>query len=305
MTDEPRVAVIVRTKSRPQFLDRALRSITSQTEQSWECIIVNDGGSPGPVDEQVARIPERHRDKVRVLHRESQRGRWASANAGVLVTSAPYIVLHDDDDSWHPEFLERAVAYLDAPEHADRGGVVSRIEIVWERIAGGGYVELGREVFQQQLTAPSLGDTMLFNRFVPIGFVYRRSLHDELGLYDETLPVVGDWNFTLKVLTRGPLEYLDDEIPYAFWHQRPGQQGVAGNSVISSDDLHKKYDAQLRDEALREYVQENGAGLPMYLIKYIDQRLVEMEDRLRHDIERYGFGERAYRRLRQKLRLDR
>ncbi|WP_162621801.1 glycosyltransferase family 2 protein [Microbacterium suaedae] len=300
MTLEPRVAIVVRTKDRPRFLDRALRSITAQTFADWECVIVNDGGDPAAVDDVVAQVPEEHRVKVRSLHRQESHGRWASANAGVLTTTAPYLVLHDDDDSWHPEFLERAVRYLAAERNANRGGVVSKIEIVWERSDGdGAYVELGREIFQQQLTMPTLGDELLFNRFVPIGFVYRRTLHDELGLYDETLPVVGDWNFALDVLTRGPLEYLDDSTPYAYWHQRPGQSGTDGNSVISSDRQHRHVDAQIRDEALRSYIRENGPGLALYLTKYLDQRLAEMEDRLRGEIERYSFPERALRVLKR------
>ncbi|WP_051171966.1 glycosyltransferase family 2 protein [Microbacterium indicum] len=302
----PRVAVVVRTKDRPRFLERALRSITRQTLAEWECVIVNDGGDPAAVDAVVSHVPAAQRDRIRVVSHDEARGRWVSANAGVAATSAPLLVLHDDDDSWHPEFLERAAAYLDDPAHADRGGVVSRIEIVWEQVSpAGDYVETGREIFQQQLTAPTLGDTMQFNRFVPIGFVYRRALHDEIGPYDERLPVVGDWNFTLQVLARGPLEYLGDT-PYAFWHQRPGQDGSAGNSVIDASGDHAKYDALIRDQALREYVQENGQGLPLYLTKYIDRRLAEMEQRLAAHIENvavhYSIPERAARAAKKALR---
>lgn len=299
MTD-PRVAVVVRTKDRPRFLDRALRSIAGQTLTDWECIVVNDGGDPAGVDEMVARVPEQHREKVRVLHRQTSRGRWESANTGVSLTSAPYLVLHDDDDSWHPEFLERAASYLDLESNADRGGVVSRIEIVWERVDGGDHVELSREPFQQHLTVPTLGDAMLFNRFVPIGFLYRRAMHDELGLYDDRLPVVGDWDFTMKVLARGPLEFLDDR-PLAFWHQRPGNRGADGNSVISGDELHRRFDAELRDAALRDYVREYGPGLPLYLTKFIDQRFVEVEAAIRRDIERYSLPERALRILKRRF----
>ncbi|GGD35195.1 hypothetical protein GCM10010915_14590 [Microbacterium faecale] len=299
----PRVAVVVRSKNRPRFLDRALRSIAGQTMADWECVVINDGGDPAGVDEMIARVPEEHRDKVRVLHRQTSHGRWASANAGVSLTSAPYLVLHDDDDSWHPEFLERATAYLDREGNFQRGGVVSRIEIVWERVDGGDYVELGRELFQPDLTAPTLGDTMLFNRFVPIGFVYRRAMHDELGMYDERLPVVGDWDFTMKVLARGPLEYLDDR-PFAYWHQRPGHAGIDGNSVISAGSEHRKYDAEVRDAALREYVREYGPGLPLYLTKFIDQRFVEVEQGLRREIERYSLPERTLRILKRTFRKD-
>lgn len=295
------VAIVVRTKNRPDFLRRALRSISAQTLEEWECVIVNDGGDPAPVDQLVGALPPHHRDRVHVVHQAASRGRWVSANVGVLAASAPLLVLHDDDDAWHPEFLERSVAYLDRPENLVRGGVVSRIEIVWERESDGGFIETGRELFQPQLTAPTLGDAMLFNRFVPIGFVYRRSLHEELGLYDESLPVVGDWNFALKVLTRGPLEYLGD-VPFAYWHQRPGGSGVAGNSVIESGDAHRRVDAQIRDDALRAYVQQYGPGLPLYLTKFIDQRFVDIENRFVREFERYSLPERAVRLVKRAFR---
>lgn len=291
---EPRAAVIVRTKDRPDFLRRALASITGQTLADWECVIVNDGGDPAAVDELIAALPAEHLARVRAVHHESSRGRWVSANAGVLATTAPLLVLHDDDDSWHPEFLARTADYLDA--RPDRSGVVSRIEIIWERRAGAGFEPVRREIFQERLPVPTLADTLLFNRYVPIGFVYRRDLHAELGLYDERLPVVGDWNFNLKVLARGPLEYLADE-PYAYWHQREGDEGPSGNSVIASRGAHAEWDALLRDEALREYVAEHGTGLVLYLTKFIDRRFVEVEQGIRAEIAASPVR-RAWRRLR-------
>ncbi|MBP2437563.1 glycosyltransferase family 2 protein [Microbacterium amylolyticum] len=295
---EPRVAVVVRTKNRPDLLERALRSITSQTLAEWECIIVNDGGDRDPVEALVSVLPPHQREQVRIIHHETPRGRWISANAGVLAATAPLLVLHDDDDTWHPEFLDRAASYLEREDNTHRGGVVSRIEIVWEEQTERGFVETGRDIFQPQLTAPTLSDALLFNRFVPIGFVYRRSIHQELGLYDESLPVVGDWNFALKVLTRGPLEYLGP-VPYAYWHQRPGQGGNSGNSVIEAREDHRRVDAQIRDAALREYVQQHGIGLPLYLTKFIDQRLVDVESRLVAEVERYSLPERAGRTIKK------
>ncbi|GGH37512.1 hypothetical protein GCM10010921_07420 [Microbacterium album] len=306
---EPLVAIIVRTKDRPAFLARALESITAQTMPDWECIVVNDGGDPGAVDDLLRGLPEQHRSRVRALHHQAPRGRWVSANAGVLATSAPLLVLHDDDDTWHPEFLERAVAYLDS--HRGRGGVVSRIEIVWEERRGDAYVPVRREVFQPHLQVPTLGDTLLFNRYVPIGFVYRRSLHEELGLYDDRLPVVGDWNFNLRVLSRGPLDYLGDT-PYAYWHQREGDKGATGNSVIALPGTHAKYDALIRDEALREYVGEHGLGLVLYLTKFMDRRFVEVEHgirdeiaQLRHELSRLNVVARGYDKLRRVVRRER
>ena len=281
MTTGPRVAVVVRTKDRPHFLRRALTSITEQTMPEWECVIVNDGGAPGPVDTLVDALAPAHRARVRVIHSEHSRGRWKSANAGVLATTAPLLVLHDDDDSWHPRFLDDAVRYLDA--RPERDGVVGRIEIVWERREGDAYTAVRREIFQPDLQDVLLSDALLFNRYVPIGFVYRRRLHEEVGLYDDALPVIGDWAFNLKVLQRGPLEYLGDE-PRAYWHQREGDTGSDANSVIGARDDHAKYDALLRDDALRAYVGSEGLGLALYLTKFIDQRFVDVENGIRQEI---------------------
>nr|WP_230379201.1 glycosyltransferase [Microbacterium sp. ZXX196] len=305
VTTEPRVAVVVRTKDRPRFLARALSSITAQTLEDWECVIVNDGGGTAPVDEAIARVPERFRDRVRVLHRQRSHGRWVSANAGVLASTADLLVLHDDDDTWHPEFLERAVAYLDAPENADRAGVVSRIELVREEPDGDGFRVLERQLWEAQLPMPTLADELLYNRFVPIGFLYRRSAHERHGLYDEALPVIGDWDFYLKLLREAPLEYLDDTTPYAYWHQRPGQGGAHGNSVIAAGRDHRLHDARIRDEALRAYVRDNGDGLVLFLSKMIDDRIRESEERIIREVERYSLPERTVRTLKRLARRAR
>ena len=277
----PRVAIVVRTKDRPWFLARALRSICAQTLVDWECVIVNDGGNAAAVDELVDSLPADQRDRVRTIHSAASRGRWVSANSGVLATSAPYLVLHDDDDTWHPEFLSRAVAQLET--HPEQDAALSRIEIIWEERRDEGYAPVGRELFQPHLREALLADALLYNRFVPIGFVYRRSLHEELGLYDADLSVVGDWNFYLRFLGRGPLPYLADE-PYAYWHQRRGAEGSAGNSVIAAGSDHASTDARLRDRALREYIDENGYGLVLYLTKFIDRRFIDVEEGIRAEI---------------------
>lgn len=292
----PRVSVVVRTKNRPDFLARALSSIISQSFDEWEAVIVNDGGDAAKVAALVAALPESDRDRIRVIDHSESRGRWVSANAGVLAARGEFLVLHDDDDSWHHEFLTRAVQYLDA--HPERAGAVSRIEIIWEREENGRFVVEEREEFQAQLTAPLLTDMLLFNRFVPIGFLYRRSLHAEIGLYDEKLPVIGDWDFNLKVLSRGALEYLDDQ-PFAYWHQRRGATGSAANSVAGARSDHAKYDASIREEALRSWVEENGNGLVLYLTKFIDQRFVDVENGIRNEIVASSFWRRLARRLRR------
>jgi glycosyltransferase involved in cell wall biosynthesis len=276
----PRVSIITRTRDRPVFLLRALQSIGGQTLTDWELIIVNDGGERLALDEVVARSGIDNR-RVHVIDHPVSLGRWPAANAGVQAARGDFLILHDDDDSWTSDFLRTAVEYLD--EHPDRRGVVSRIEIVWEQRVGELFETLGREEFLPDAVAPLLMDQLQFNRFVPIAFLYRREVHDEVGLYDEDLPVVGDWLFNTKVLRLGPLEYLPGG-PLVFWHQRPSASGTDGNSVIEARDEHALHDALVRDSALRASIARDGDGLALYLTRYIDRRMFETESALRGEI---------------------
>lgn len=298
-----RVGIIVRTKDRPHFLVRALDSITAQTFTDWQAFIVNDGGDPAGVQQVVDTLDPADRAKVTIIDHPTSLGRWPAANAGVTAGETDYLVLHDDDDSWAPTFLETAAAYLDA--HPLAPGVVSKCEIIWEekREHADGtieFVETGREIFSENLHDPLLGSTLLYNRFVPIGFLYRRTLHDELGLYNDSLAVVGDWDFNLKIMSRWALTWLEGA-PLAYWHQRPSVVGAEGNSVSAAGTDHEKYDAMIRDAALRQYVGENGLGLVLYLTKFIDQRLVDVENGLRRDILSGQSGVATAYRLREKV----
>lgn len=276
-TMSPRVSIVMRTQDRPLFLARALDSVSKQTLPDWELIVVNDGGDPRTVGRLIDDMEQSTRRRVRVIHNATPTGRWTAANAGVQDAAGEFVILHDDDDTWSPQFLERAVRYLD--DHPDRNGVVSRIEIVWERRDGDAIVEDRRERFLPDSIAPLLMDQQQFNRFVPIAFLYRRSLHDEIGLYDESLPVIGDWVFNTRALERGPLEYLDDK-PLVFWHQRPSAVGADSNSVIGARSEHDLHDALLRDAAFRAHVNSKGNGEALYF----EWRLKELERVLRSEM---------------------
>ena len=56
-----------------------------------------------------------------------------AANAGLealAAAGATYVALHDDDATWQPSFLERAVAHLEG--NPDDVAVAARVEVVVE-----------------------------------------------------------------------------------------------------------------------------------------------------------------------------
>ncbi|BDZ45888.1 hypothetical protein GCM10025866_17970 [Naasia aerilata] len=261
------MAVIVRTKDRPYFLRRALADIAGQTFTDAEVLVVNDGGDEAAV--QAVLEESGIQDRITVLNTPGKAGRCAAANAGIRATTAPYVVLHDDDDLWHADFLLRTVATLD--ESPADAGVVVATEIVIEERSEDGWSAVGRAPFWEGLTGITFTSLLEVNRAVPISFLYRRSIHDEVGYYDESLLTVEDWDFYLRVAAKHPVAFLGGEA-LAFWTHRPAAEGADSNSMFELAGQHSRDDLAVRDLALRAWVAENGPGLPLY-IALVERRL--------------------------------
>ena len=273
MADTARVGIVLRTKNRPWFLARALADIAAQDYPHWHVQIVNDGGERAAVDAAVASL-DVGRERISVTHHEVPRGRSAAANAGVRALETEFIVLHDDDDLWHPSFLSQSVEWLDT--HRDDIGVVSRTEIVYEvQAEDGSFREVDRVPFWADLSEITYIDLIEVNRWVPIAYLYRRSLHDKVGLYDETIDAAEDWDLGLRTLVRHHVGFLDGE-PLAYWMQRRDVDGELGNSMFVLADDHDRFDKQIRDAALREYAATHGSGLILYLSRLVRDDLRTM-----------------------------
>jgi glycosyltransferase involved in cell wall biosynthesis len=269
------VAIVLRTRERPILLRRALADVCAQSFPGWELVVVNDGGDPAEVEKLIAEQPGLA-ERVTVLHNDRPRGMEAASNQALAASASDYVAIHDDDDTWHPAFLARTVAHLDATGDA---AVAVRTEIVWEHVHGESVTEQGREAFMPDIRSFTLFDLLRTNRFVPISVLYRRDVHDEVGPFREDLTVVGDWEFHLRVAQSSrPTGFLDGE-PLAFWHQRREADGALANSVLGQAREHRLLDLRVRDEALREHAQRHGLGALLYVTRYFQSEFDHVHGR--------------------------
>ena len=116
----PTVAVLVRTKDRPRFLRRALANIAEQTFTDYTVCVINDGGDESATRAILQASPLAHLlegDAPRLMLLTTSGGNMeAASNAGLAATDSKFVAIHDDDDLWAPEFLERTVGALRASE---------------------------------------------------------------------------------------------------------------------------------------------------------------------------------------------
>lgn len=99
-----KVSIITRTKNRPALLVRAIYSVLSQTHEDWELIIINDGGNKKCVEEVILKFASSLNNRLHIVHHEVSKGMEAASNAGLKLATGDFLIIHDDDDAWHPDF---------------------------------------------------------------------------------------------------------------------------------------------------------------------------------------------------------
>lgn len=261
------VAIITRTKDRPILLRRAYNSVADQTFKNFVWVIVNDGGAPGEVEKTVALARSAGMDVQLINHAESL-GMEAASNAGIDSSESEYVVIHDDDDSWDPVFLETTVAYLESDRATeDTMGVVTRTRQITEVIRNDEIKLLHQRSYHSGLTLLTLSDMLFLEKVPPpISFLYRRRLLAEVGSYDSNLPVLGDWDFLIRVLSRYHVGVIEQGL--ANYHLRPAISfGAYGNSIIAGKNVHQVWYQYITDKYIKQDIESGTVGLGHMLLQ--------------------------------------
>ncbi len=256
-----RVTVITRTKDRPLLLRRCVESVLAQSFADWLHVIVNDGGNPHVIALLVAEHAARYAGRVELIHHPESLGMQNASNRGLQAAAGPYVVIHDDDDSWERDFLRACVEFLDAegPDSLVQGVATQTTRILEEFNGDGTVHECGREHYLP-IRAVGLFKAASENPFAPIAFVYRRATHERLGPFEERFTVVGDWDFNLRFLSQYEIGVIDRRLANYHWRHQSGGT-IYANTVTDALDEHHRKTVALRNHYLREDLRTGKTGL--------------------------------------------
>lgn len=99
----PEISIVVPVYKGARTLRMAVESVRAQTFADWECILVDDGsqdGSGAVADQLVLADP-----RIRVIH-QANGGTSVARNTGLAAARGTYVAFLDEDDAYHPRFLE-------------------------------------------------------------------------------------------------------------------------------------------------------------------------------------------------------
>jgi len=195
----PRVSVVIPTFNRAEFLTTAARSVLGQTFRDLELIIVDDGSTDG-TEEAVADLKD---DRVRFVRQENA-GVSSARNKGIGLARAGLVAFLDSDDAWTPKKIEKQAAHMESHP----GCLLVHTDEKWYRKGEHlNPMEKHRkhegDIFIQSLSLCAMG---------PSTVMVRRSVFDEIGLFDESLPVCEDYDFFLRFTALHPVCFVDEKL---------------------------------------------------------------------------------------------
>lgn len=191
------VSVIIPTFNRAQTLLRALSSILYQTFFDYEIIVVDDGSS----DDTPGRLAPFH-DHIRCISHDHNLGVSAARNTGIKAANSPFIAFLDSDDYWLPQKLAAQAAFFNKNPEA----VACQTEEIW--------IRNGVRVNPQRKHRKPSGDIYIPSLKLclvsPSAVVVKKSLFDEVGLFDEDLPACEDYDLWLRISCHYPIYLLEE-----------------------------------------------------------------------------------------------
>lgn len=180
------VSVVLPVHNGERFLAEAIENVLSQQYEPLEIIVVDDGST-----DSTAAIANHFENSVRYI-RQQQQGPSKARNQGIESSTGEVIAFLDVDDLWPPQKLAQQVGYLaQHPTVEIVQGYIQRMQMEPPAAAQDGFcVSSSTDNLQQEVRGGALKFYPVSEPypFINLGSaVYRRSVFDKVGLFDETL----------------------------------------------------------------------------------------------------------------------
>ena len=214
----PTVSVIMPAYNVEPYLAASIESVRAQTYRDWELVLVDDGSS-----DRTGQIADDYsgRDaRIRVIHQRNG-GLSAARNSAMRYARGEFFALLDSDDLWDPDFLQSQMATFASTPAAD-------IVTGNAREMGGHWNGRPARPWPDRRPLPDLAEILRDEEAVFIMSVFRRSVYQAVGDFDERMRSNEDYDYWLRAAAAG-FRFARNDRPLGEYRRR--------DDSLSADDV--------------------------------------------------------------------
>lgn len=226
----------------PEWLERSVRSVLSQTLADFELIIIDDGSTSAETQNCLNALAGAD-SRLHLIQCENS-GPGRAANQGLALARAPLVFRHDSDDWSSSQRLERQTAFMAAhPEIVLLGSAVQL------------YQQNGRPVARCIFPTDDVTIHSVFpyiNPFAHGAVCFRREVARAIGGYRKELShFAEDYDFLWRLSEVGKIANLPNVLYYRTWR--------AGSAMVRS---YRKRECMRLAVKLLAASRERGLEIP-------------------------------------------
>lgn len=227
---DPLVSIIIPTYNRGWILKEAINSVLAQDFTDFELIVVDDGSTDKTQD-----ILNTYNEDIIAL-RQNNQGVSAARNAGIASALGRFIAFLDSDDLWLPKKLSAQIDFF----KSNRDALICQTDEIWIRNGVRVNPKKRHKKFSGDLFKRSLSLCLIS----PSAVMIKRSLFEEVGVFDETLPACEDYDLWLRISCQYPVHLIKTPLII--------KRGGHDDQLSSASGLDR-----FRIEALKKIIESN------------------------------------------------
>ena len=194
-----KISVIIPTFNREHFVQKAIKSVLEQTYTDFELIIVDDGSTDN-VSQAISKFND---PRLSYIYKENK-GVSSARNHGITISQGKYIAFLDSDDYWIPQKLEKQMRFFkNNPEYK-----IQQTQELW--------IRHGKRVNQmkkhEKPSGEIYGDCLKMCVITPSSALINKTIFNEIGLFDESLPACEDYDLWLRISCKYPVALIDENL---------------------------------------------------------------------------------------------
>jgi glycosyltransferase involved in cell wall biosynthesis len=230
-TSMSKASVIITTNNRPRLLPRAIES-ARVSGREVEIVVVDDA-STDETAEICRAIPG-----IKYVRVDRNQGVAGARNIGLVASSGEYVTFLDDDDVRIPGSLDQQIRILDQMPDA----MMIYAQAIPED-AGGAQ----RQPYPRECPQGDIFWELMIRNFIPSGsVVFRRACIPRLGLLDDSIPGIDDWDLWIRIAEIFPVAAI--ETPVMIWRQSTSTSAQGSSDTL---DLIERGRKRFRQEWVR------------------------------------------------------
>ena len=210
-----KISVVIPTFNRINLVARAIDSVLKQSLNPYEIIVVDDGSDDG-----TSEMIQNKYKSIKLIQQQNN-GVSAARNNGIKHAKGDWIALLDSDDEWTEKKLENQVDRLIKTPEYD----FCHTNEIWIRNG----VRVNQRKKHKKYGGYIFGKCLDICRISPSSVLFRKNILDQVGWFDNQLPVCEDYDLWLRITSEYRILFIDDPLIIKYGgHDDQLSHGVEG-----------------------------------------------------------------------------